>query len=231
MKIKLTSTDISLISLVGTLCVTTIIDLLVIKLTSVPKEEVPSSTSVVNQHDGHRIYTDLLKFAQEKTDITYPNASVDELISINFENKKFSYSCVASDEISKIAVYSISVTENNVESCLENISNILEDSKKSSYANVETTYYTYEDMTSEMLHSYKIACKVSGNSRYAFGRSMDPNKTPIFFATYKDETNNYHSINHATFSGDNFMGSSANKLSAVKKDYPYLYWTLFELCL
>ena len=118
-----------------------------------------------------------------------------------------------------------------MESCLANISSILDETKKGSYANLETIYYSYEDMTPEMLNSYKVACKVSGNSRYAYGKTLDPNKSEVFFATFKDSNNKYCSVNKATFSGNNYMPSNAKILEATKQLTPYLYWTLFELCL
>lgn len=229
MKIKNSANLTALVTLVATLVVTTTIDIIVWTATKKNKPNDDSSVKLyANEHDGNKIYEDLLLFAKDMVKLNYENASVDELISIGFKEDKLYFSCLASDEQSKIALISLDSSSNDIDSTLKYIANT--PNLKSSTFLMSATYYTQEDLSTSQEESLKVKYNLGSTNRVAYAKDMTPNKKDNLFVTYL-ENGTYTSVSNATFDSEgNVDDTNALKVSATRHENSYLYWLLFKLC-
>lgn len=229
MKIKISKHAPALITLISTLLVTTIIDIIVYKTTSDNKIDHESSIKLyANEHDGNKLHESLLNAAADVVKLTYPTASVNELVSIGFENDKLYFSAVASDEVTKLVLISLDSASSDIDSTLKYLANT--NTPYSSSFMLNAKFYTEENLTSNMRDKLTAKYNLDNQSTYAYGKEISPSAKETIFASYV-EGSTYWSVTNATFDSEgNIDESNAIKTKATRTENSYLYWLLFKIC-
>ena len=88
-------------------------------------------------------------------------------------NGFFHFSCIASDENPKISSYTLDTQFNSLEDFFKSINEAQNTLNYLSGISTNTYYYSLEDMNDDMITSYKTACNITSNHRFAYGKSFE----------------------------------------------------------